>query len=291
MAGFSMNSIIQQPIDTVTNLGLVFQLYCEGSAGATYQWQSRSRWGTWADIEGNDTARTNLLTWVPDTYNIEFRCKLSFPDSEILYSNAVTISPGTPPNVGSYNGWFYSERYGGLNEEQRWANVYKILMSFRIWGWTAECSAAICGNMWAESGMSPGSWEEWPSNGEENTGRGYGLVQWTSAMSTIITYCNTDFPLTQWRNNGDYQVSRLKWEFDRHTEWSGYGGWSNVYSHDEVDILCENFVYGYLRPTPEQAEATMRNRKYYSNMVYEKTKILWLIPVLKKLTPEGRRNR
>ena len=286
-----MNSITIQPVDTVTNLGLVTQFHCEGSGGEVYRWQYCTDGSTWIDID-NATATTDTLSWVPDTYDIQFRCRLIFADLETLYSNAVDITPGTPANVGLFNGWYYSERYGGLNSTQRWYNINKMMnIMVNQWGWTPECSSAICGNMWAESSMSPGTWENWPQYGEENTGRGYGLVQWTAAKSTIIPYANTYFPLQQWRNNGNIQVSRFKYEYDNNIEWIGYGGWNSVHSDKAPGELCKDFILGYLRPTQEEYEATLANRLQYTLQIYENFRELPLIPILKKITLQGRRNR
>ena len=285
------HSIVEQPTDVLSNLGLITGFHCEGSAGASYQWQIRPHNGTFSNIY-NNTAQLDTLQYVPDTYEVYFRCKLTFPDSEILYTNEVEIIPGSPQNVGLYNGWYYSERYGGLSSSQRWNNINKLMNIMVLqWRWTEECSAAICGNIWAESGASPGAWEDWPQHGKENTGRGYGLVQWTAAISTIIPYANQYYPMQQWRNNGDIQVSRFKFEYDHNIEWIGYGGWNNVHSTKAPADLSENFCLGYLRMTAQEYEATKETRMRYSISVYQNYKRLPLIPILKKITLEGRKNR
>ena len=289
-----MNSIVQQPTDLVTNLGLVIGFYCEGSAGATYQWQKQIYGGNWEDIlvTDNSTARNSLLNWVPDRYDIRFRCAVSFPDPETIYSNSAEITPGSPPNTGMYDGWYYCERYGGLNQTQQWHNINRLMNIFVVqWGWTPECASAVCGNIWAESSASPGTWETWPNGGEENTGRGYGFVQWTAARTTYIAFCNTTYPLQQWRNNGTFEVARLKYEWDHNTEWVGHGGWNNVHSDLPPAELSDRFILGYLRPTQAEYEATRGNRMRLALRVYENWKQFLLIPILKKITLEGRKNR
>ncbi len=286
-----MNSIIEQPIDTISNLGLITGFHCEGSAGARYQWQIRPHNGTFSDII-NNTSQTDTLQYVPDTYEVYFRCKLTFPDTEILYTNEVEIIAGQPPNVGMFGGWYYSERYGGLTTTQRWHNVNRLMnIMINTWGWTPEASAGICGNIWAESGASPGSWEVWPQGGQENTGRGYGFVQWTAARTTIIPYANQYYPMTQWRNNADIQVSRLNYEWQHNIEWVGHGGWNRVYSDSAPADIADDFVLGYLRPTQAEYESSIGNRKRYAIMIFENYRRLPLIPILKKLTIEGRRNK
>lgn len=294
MAVFSMNSILVQPTSLFTNLGLVIQFHCEGSQGASYQWQKQFYGNNWEDIlvADNITANTDTLTWVPDRYDIRFRCAVSFPDPETLYTDSAEITPGSPPNVGMYDGWYYSERYGGLDETQHWHNINRLMSIFvGQWHWTPECASAVCGNIWAESSASPGTWETWPLHGEEDTGRGYGFVQWTAARTTYIAYCNATFPLTQWRNNGTYQVSRLKYEWDHNIEWVGHGGWNNVYSDIAPADLSDRFILGYLRPTQAEYERTRGNRMRLALRVYENYKRFLIIPILKKMTIEGRRNR
>ena len=293
MVGFSMsNSIVEQPVTAISNLGLITGFHCEGSAGATYQWQSRPHNGSFSDILNNNTAQLDTLKVVPSTYEMYYRCKLTFPDNEVLYTISVDITPGSPPNVGMYNGWYYSERYGGLNETQRWYNCNKMMNIFvNQWHWTPEAASGICGNIWAESGFSPGSWEVWPQGGEENTGRGYGFVQWTAARSTIIPYAEQYFPMQQWRNNGDIQISRLDYEKRHNTEWSGYGGWNTVYSDEAPAEIADKFVKGYLRPTDAEYQSSIGNRKRYAIMIFENWKNFFLIPILKKITVQGRRNK
>ena len=302
-----MNSIEVQPQSQVSNLGLLTTFQCYGQ-GATYQWQIRKHNGTFVDANTlfqYSQSQFNLALWpstnptytiAPFSYDLYYRCKLTFPDSEVLYTNEVEITPGEPATVGSYNGWFYSERYGGLNSTQRWTNADHAMTAFISWGWSVEFASAVVGNMWAESSMSPGAWENWPQHGQENPMRGLGLVQWTAAINTLIPYCFNTFPNTQWRNNGRYQIDRIHWEWQNNTEFTSHGGWAgNIHSIKPPGELCANFVWGYLRPTQQEGESTMTTRMRYSLMVYERYYnnpfMALLIPIMKKMTIEGRKNR
>lgn len=303
-----MNSIDIQPQNQVSNLGLLTSFECVGSAGATYQWQIRKYGGSFVDANApfqyaQSTfdlqlwpSTNSIYTIAPFSYDLYYRCEVTFPDNEVLYSNEVEITAGEPANVGTYNGWEYSERYGGLTVAQRWHNADRLMILFRSWGWSVEFCSAVIGNMWAESGMSPGTWENWPAHLTENTGRGLGFVQWTAAINTLIPFCFNTYPNTQWRNNGTYQADRIYWEWQNNTEFSGYGGWAgNIHSTKPPGELCERFVWGYLRPTQQEGQATMTNRMRYSLMVYEKyynnPLMAILIPIMKKMTIEGRKNR
>lgn len=285
------NSIVVQPDNVVSNLGLITEFHCEGSAGASYQWQIRNYNEQFTDII-NPTSTTDTLHYVPDKYEVYFRCVLTFPDSEILYTNEVEITPGEPPNVGMFNGWYYSERYHGMTSTQRWHNITKLMnIMVHQWQWTKEAASGICGNIWAESMFSPGDWQEWPLHGKEDTTRGYGLVQWTPAKDTLIPYAKQYFPDVQWRNNADIQLSRFYYEYTNNFEWISYGGWNTVHSTESPGRIAELFVRGYLRPGAAEIERTLGNRMFYAFQIYEQYQDIFLIPILKKITLQGRRNK
>lgn len=295
-----MNSIVLQPVTITSNLGLVCQFQCEGSSGAVYQWQYRFHNQQFSDIAGqvsymggtfdfnNIISNQNILKWVPFTYEMYYRCKITFPDSEILYTNEVEILQGNPPDTGIYNDWYYSELHS-IPDSQKWHNINKLMNAFVYrFGWSKEFASAVCGNIWAESWASPDCWESFI----DNISRGYGFVQWTAAIRTIIPFCFNTYPEGQWRHNGDYQIERLYYEWQNNIEFVGYGGWAgNVHSDRAPAELAENFVRGYLRPTQAEIESSLHNRMAYSIRVFENFTAIPLIPILKKLTIEGRRNR
>lgn len=78
-------------------------------------------------------------------------------------------------------------------------------------GWTKIATAAILGNMQAESGINPGIWENLtPYMG------GYGLTQWTpytkySTWATAEGYT--------WQDNGDAELLRITYEADNGLQW------------------------------------------------------------------------
>ena len=97
--------------------------------------------------------------------------------------------------------------------------------------------------------------------------------------------------MQQWRNNRDIQIARLQYEWNHNIEWVGYGGWNNVHSDIAPADLADRFVLGYLRPTQAEYESSIGNRKRYAIMIFENWKNFLLIPLLKKITLQGRRHK
>lgn len=84
------------------------------------------------------------------------------------------VYPGTPPS-----GTVYASVCAGsstLSTAQRAANAAYVYNYLRGQGFTKQAACGVLGNMQQESGINPGIWQVL-----NNTGYGYGLVQWTPA--------------------------------------------------------------------------------------------------------------
>lgn len=98
-----------------------------------------------------------------------------------------------------------------LSQAEMEGNAREIETYARSHGWTKNATAAILGNMQAESGINPGIWEMLnPYNG------GYGLVQWTpytkySDWATAQGY--------SWQNNGPAELDRISYEAANNLQW------------------------------------------------------------------------
>jgi len=71
---------------------------------------------------------------------------------------------------------------GGLTTLQEDANAEYIYNYMTAKGWTKNAICGMLGNMEAESGLNPDSWEYLDQTGE---GCGFGLVQWTPATNYL----------------------------------------------------------------------------------------------------------
>ena len=73
--------------------------------------------------------------------------------------------------------WVVNE-YGLIDFPGMVNNAEIIKTYFSGKGWTINAISAIVGNMFAESGINPGRWE---NDDVGNLSGGFGLVQWTPA--------------------------------------------------------------------------------------------------------------
>lgn len=169
-------------------------------------------------------------------------------------------------------GWYVTDTYGGLSQEEKEYNASRAMTTLRQNGFTIYSAAGIVGNMWAESQMNPGQWQ----SGTPYSG-GYGLVQW----SPWSDYWPWPEGSTDWLNNGPRQMERILYERDNGLEFypsHTYPTWTwrkyQVFEPEEgltptetVNVCASVFLYNYLRPSdPAGSEA---NRKYHARYVYE----------------------
>ena len=208
--------------------------------------------------------------------------------------------PNNPDLTGVSYGWFWSTAYGRLTNAQMNHNAQLAMRYLMRNGFTKASAAGIVGNMWAESTMSPGCWEEYG-----NKTRGYGLVQWTgnvripdtdppeySGENPYIYWVDYELDLgTAWENNGPLQMARIIYERNNNIEFVGTveypGGWStfqnigrtNPTASDVMDA-ASMFLYDYLRPTPQEIQQTEAARRALALSVYNTTRDpipVWLL--------------
>ena len=107
--------------------------------------------------------------------------------------------------AGKYGTYYASDGAFPSSKRQEYmeANARYIGKFLLAEGWTLYAIAGLLGNMQQESGINPGRWQSL-----NNTGKGYGLVQWTPGSKYL-----------DWgRNNGytdpsmDGQLGRILWE-------------------------------------------------------------------------------
>ena len=167
-------------------------------------------------------------------------------------------------------GWYYTDTYGGLSQDEREHNASMAMTQLRQNGFTIYAASGIVGNMWAESLMNPGQWQ-----GDTPFSGGYGLVQWTPY--TLYS----DWAVTDWENNGPKEIERILYEKANGLEfypsqtypqwrWTNFSrmepteGLSQI---ETVNLAASVFLYNYMRPSdPAGSEA---NRKYHARYVYE----------------------
>lgn len=112
--------------------------------------------------------------------------------------------------------------------------------------WSTNAICAMLGNMDAESGMSPGSWEVL-----NNTSKGFGLVHWTPATKFIDALTTgqskTDIDVQLKRIQAEVGNNPAQWMPEKHTPQMSFKTFSQ--SSNSVASLSEYFLRCYERPT------------------------------------------
>lgn len=178
-----------------------------------------------------------------------------------------------------YYGWYCTNVYMSLSSAEKDFNASRAMSYLLREGFTRESASAIIGNMWAESGLSPGQWQ----GGTPYSG-GYGLVQWTPY--TLYS----DWAGPDWENNGPLQMARLMYEKANGLEFYPTAPFNMTFTQFSqstlsTDYLTEVFEKSYLRPA--NPDATLANRQYHARYVYENisgsvTPPAWLLYWIKK---------
>lgn len=280
-----MSSILVQPQNVNSNYGMVESFSIVIDSFDSIQWQiKQDNYSTWNDIQ--DAIQTEYK-FIVNSYVAKYRCKI-YSVETTLYSNEVqVIQIPQSGRTGFDFGYYWEEVYAtGMTQDMKTYNATKFMKQLvTLWGWSKEFASAVCGNCWLECNMSPGTWESF-----DNKSRGYSWVQWTP--STVLTdWCEQTYPLTQWRNNGQMALNRLKYEADNNIMYY----WQNmIHRHGDVSEMADDFCLNYLRPTPEQYEESIEARKARAVWVYNNIRVVphgMFIWILKKMTPEGRKNK
>ena len=199
-----------------------------------------------------------------------------------------------------YKGWYTNIDYGldSLTADERLHNGMKLAQNLYNFHWTENAIAGILGNVEGESGMNPGStendgsrpWDYLPTNEEvleSSFLRGMGFTQWTPGRDKIVQFAEDTGRV--WYD-GITQVFRLKWECDNGEQMGGWLWYINN-TGDPAD-LAEYFLRQYERPSPEQIEQTLANRRAagtrWYNLIQGKlfnNKLLWYNKRRKELKP------
>lgn len=140
----------------------------------------------------------------------------------------------------------------GTYEERMWNML-------RAEGFTAEATAGVLANAWAESGVDPKK--------NQVGGNAYGLFQWDDRKPKLISWCQS--------NGKDYtsfegQMDYMLWEFyGGDTTWVAYAnancagvtGFKNLVSHYTATVV---FLRGFERAGVERlSERTAKAKEYY----------------------------
>lgn len=176
--------------------------------------------GTWIRVKVGSTTGYIMAKFVQGTvgYNRNYN------------SNTASGSQGT-----YYIGNRYLSDYGS----EMTANARYIYNYCTAKGWTKNAICAMLGNIQVESKINPGLWQ---GRKENNDSGGYGLTQWTSAKSKILTYaCDKQRQI----DDIDVQLMRLSEEMSTsHSfgQWMPKQSWYDSYSVQSIDYECQRSI-------------------------------------------------
>lgn len=186
--------------------------------------------------------------------------------------------------------WVVNE-YGMIDFSGMVNNAEIIKTYFSSRGWTINAISAIVGNMFAESGINPGRWEN------DNVGNlmgGFGLVQWTPATRIRNwideTYGDGDY------TNGYHQLDRIIYELDNGLDYYPAKGFNETFrewtlSTKSPGYLAAAFLCNYERAADTGWGAQIKRARFAESWYYTftgETAGKWIPPglicVMKKIT-------
>ena len=101
-------------------------------------------------------------------------------------------------------GWVSGNRFLSLDEADN--NAWIIAGIFLNYGWSKNAISAMLGNMYRESTINPGIWENL-----QPYWRGYGLVQWSNPYTKYSDWATANGYIP-WQNNGPGECARIHYE-------------------------------------------------------------------------------
>ena len=194
-----------------------------------------------------------------------------------------------------YRGFYVNIDYNTLTFDEMHHNGMRLAQLLYNYGWTENSIAGILGNVHAESTLDPGcmespkQWTTFPTN-QEILQSGYllgiGFTQWTPGRDKIVQFAE-DHNLIWY--DGRTQVLRLKWECD-----TGYqmGGWQwFIRSEDPPADLAEYFLRQYERPSQQQIEQTLAERRRLGTYWYGEIHNKLVSPIRRIITSKNNRTK
>ena len=165
----------------------------------------------------------------------------------------------------------YGNRY--LTQDESDSNAYEFFSYMSTKGFSLNAISGMLGNIYMESGVNPGIWENLE---EGNLEGGFGLVQWTPATNYI------NWAIEQGYSNYDKygvlhpQMDRILYEFNnglQYIETDAYPLSASEFMISDADpeYLAEVFLKNYERAGVEKLEERKQWARYYYTTFKEVT--------------------
>lgn len=198
-------------------------------------------------------------TWIKVTYYYEGPNDAYLETTEatgwVAQENTALVSSDTPSKDFVYS------NNKSLSQNKRLANARYIHNYLRSLSsskrWTSNAICAMLGNMEAESGINPGSWQVL-----NDTSQGFGLVHWTPATKFINALSpgenKTDIDVQLKRILSEVNDNPKQWESTWHSPTMGFKTFTQ--STKTIEVLTEYFVRCYERPKSVDSKVAERQR-------------------------------
>lgn len=137
-----------------------------------------------------------------------------------------------------------------LSVQEMENNAQELWNFFSARGFTKNAVAAMCGNMWRESNINPGVWQNFKINYQ----MGYGLVQWTPATKVISFLRSGGYAI----DSGEGQCQRILWEYVNKQQYYPTKSYPLTFTHfahstADVEYLTKAFFFNYERGNEKKA--------------------------------------
>ena len=157
--------------------------------------------------------------------------------------------------------WITGNRY--LTQPERDNNAKIVYYYFANRGWSINAISGMLGNMWRESGINPGLWQNMTEYGD-----GFGLVQW-SPYTKLFNWANDNGKSPY---EGDTQCDRIIWELQNNEQWIATENYNMSFyefsiSTETPEYLCYAFLKNYERAGIEEVEERIYWANYYYNLL------------------------
>lgn len=159
--------------------------------------------------------------------------------------------------------WTSKNNY--LTANQSTENGKEVFNFFHAKGWKTIPICAMLGNMYKESQINPGIWQ----NLTVNYKLGFGLTQWTPATK----YLNWAKENGLVQDNGDSQCQRIQYELDNNLQYAAVSKYPLSFkeftqSDNSLEYLVYAFFYNYEKGNVTKADFPLRLKwaKYFADM-------------------------
>lgn len=162
---------------------------------------------------------------------------------------------------------YYGNRY--LTQAESDSNALEVAAILTRLQWTPNAIAGVLGNMYRESGINPGIWQNLDYG---NMNGGFGLVQWTPATNYINWATEKGYSTYDEYASIPIQVDRIQYEFENGLQYYSTTSYPITASEfmkstQTPEYLAEVFLFNYERAGVAALNERKQWATYYYNLI------------------------